>query len=131
MDDIDPKAAAAPTKRLLTMAPLKERASQTAKVIWTGIGALATLGGVVGLVQVFSANNSGGLPAAASSQDVLMEMVKSGDIDVADAERLAELLYGEDGQSNSEGLQDIVESGSERQKKAIAMMAERHSQLAL
>lgn len=62
MDDIDPKAAAAPTKRLLTMAPLKERASQTAKVIWTGIGALATLGGVVGLVQVFSANNSGGLP---------------------------------------------------------------------
>lgn len=111
----------------MAMTPLKERASQTAKVLWTGVGALATLGGVVGLLQVFSASNGGGLAAGASSQDVLMEMVKSGDIDVADAERLAELLYGEDGQAGTEGLKDIVESGSARQKKAIAMLAERHT----
>jgi len=109
------------------MKPLKEHASKTIKLLWTGLGALATLGGVVGLVQVFSANNAGGLSAGASSQDVLMEMVKSGDIDVADAERLAELLYGEDGRSDSEGLKDIAESGTVRQKKAIAMLAERHT----
>lgn len=123
--DVDTVGKAAKTK--VTNMALKERASKTVRVLWTGIGALATLGGVVGLVQVFSSNNSTSLPAGASSQDVLMEMVKSGDIDVSDAERLAELLYGENGQSDAEGLKDIAESGTDRQKKAIALMAERHT----
>ncbi|MEP3655207.1 MAG: hypothetical protein ABJO36_09960 [Litorimonas sp.] len=127
METNDPQIHKEPTKPKLAMKPLKEHASKTVKVLWTGVGALATLGGVVGLLQVFSANNAGGLSAGASSQDVLMEMVKSGDIDVADAERLAELLYGEDGQSDSEGLKDIAEGGTARQKKAIAMLAERHT----
>ena len=127
MDEQDTHPVGEMPKSKLSMAPLKERASQTAKVLWTGVGALATLGGVVGLLQIFSANDAGGLTAGASSQDVLMEMVKSGDIDVADAERLAELLYGEGGPADTEGLQDIVESGTDRQKTAIAMMAERHT----
>ena len=127
MQDSNSEKSDAASKAKVSLAPLKERASQTAKVLWTGIGALATLGGVVGLVQVFSTSNASQLPAGASSQDVLMEMVKSGDIDVADAERLAEILYGENGQADSEGLQDIAESGTDRQKQAIAMMAERHT----
>ena len=127
MENLDPETTGetAPSKPVAI--PLKERASKTVKVLWTGVGALATLGGVVGLVQVFSANNSGSLPAGASSQDVLMEMVKSGDIEVEDAERLAELLYGENGSTDTQGLKDIAESGTDRQKKAIAMMAERHT----
>lgn len=56
-----------------------------------------------------------------------MEMVKSGDIDVADAERLAELLYGENGKANSQALQDIAQSGTNRQKEALALLAERHT----
>ncbi len=127
MENIDTKTPVESVKLRPTNVPLKERASKTVKVLWTGVGALATLGGVVGLVQVFSGNNSSQLPVGATSQDVLMEMVKRGDIDVADAERLAELLYGENGQSDTEGLKDIVESGTDRQKKAIALMAERHT----
>lgn len=111
----------------MSAVPLRERASQTAKILWTGVGALATIGGVMGLVQFVSADNSRGSNAQASSQDVLMEMVKSGDIDVADAERLAELLYGENGAGNTQGLQDIAASGSDRQKEALAMLAERHT----
>ena len=112
MDENEKNTAADNVRHKKALSPLKERASKTAKVLWTGVGALATLGGVVGLVQVFSANNSGGLPAGPSSQDVLMEMVKSGDIEVADAERLAELLYGENGAADTTGLQDIAKSGT-------------------
>lgn len=127
MDDNLTEIMPGQAKPKATNIALRERASKTVRVLWTGIGALATLGGVVGLVQVFSTNSVTQLPAGASSQDVLMEMVKSGDIDVADAERLAELLYGENGQSDTEGLKDIAESGTDRQKKAIALMAERHT----
>lgn len=127
MDTSDTQETGEDAAPKIKAVPLRERASQTARVLWTGVGALATLGGVVGLIQVFSMGNSGGLTAGASSQDVLMEMVKSGDIDVADAERLAELLYGENGAADTQGLQDIVESGSDRQKKAIALLAERHT----
>lgn len=127
MEDGENKSMTSSASSKLSLAPLKERASQTAKVLWTGVGALATLGGVVGLLQ-FSAGNSGSPSSSAvSSQDVLMEMVKSGDIDVADAERLAELLYGENGAADTEGLQDIVKSGTDRQKEAIALLAERHT----
>ena len=127
MDENEKNTAADNVRHKKALSPLKERASKTAKVLWTGVGALATLGGVVGLVQVFSANNSGGLPAGPSSQDVLMEMVKSGDIEVADAERLAELLYGENGAADTTGLQDIAKSGTDRQKEALTLLAERHS----
>jgi tetratricopeptide (TPR) repeat protein len=112
------------------LAPLRDRASRTMKVLWTGVGALATLGGVMGLFQVLSAGSTASSKANASSQDVLMEMVKSGDIEVADAERLAELLYGENGGATAEGLQDIAQTGTDRQREALSLLAERHTRKA-
>lgn len=124
MDETEHNNSDAPTIKL---SPLRERASKTAKGLWTAVGALATLGGVVGLIQVFSTGSSASLGKSVSSQDVLMEMVSRGDIDVDDAERLAEILFGQDSGADSEGLQDIVEGGSDRQKEALALLAERHT----
>ncbi len=128
--DQTPDMDSSETGAKMTTLPLWDRASRTMKVLWTGLGALATLGGVVGLFQVLSMNALSDKSAEKSGQEKIIEMVQSGDVSLEEAERLARVLYGDESAPDgnvTEAIQTLATSGSARQKEAIQMIGLRHS----
>ena len=88
---------------------------------WTILGGLATLGGVLGLIQLVS----GGM-SPRTEQARMLDMIAEGELTASEAERLAVAFAepGGDAVLSSGELRDITVEADSRQREALALMAD-------
>lgn len=104
---------------------LKDRVSKTGRLLWSGVGVLATVGGVYGLYQTLSKPD----PAASAAEDVIVAMVESNVIGAEEASRIVSSLSGNNSESSvsAGALQDIAKNGTDAQREGLRMLREKHS----
>ncbi|MEO1028093.1 MAG: tetratricopeptide repeat protein, partial [Pseudomonadota bacterium] len=98
--------------------------SAVGRIIASSAGAIATIGGVIGVYQLLASPSK---PAISSTQDMIVAMVDQKVISLEDASRIAFALAenGEQGQSGAaESIQKIAAEGTDNQRKAIQLLSE-------
>ncbi len=105
---------------------LKERVSKTGRLMWSGLGVLATIGGVFGLYQTLLKP----APAPANTaEDVIVAMVESKVIDIEEAGRIVSSLSGgsSDSTVSAGAVQDVAKNGTDAQREGLRLLREKHT----
>lgn len=108
---------------------MRDRMSAVGRVIASAAGAIATIGGVIGVYQLVASPNDK-TTGIETAQDMIVAMVDQQVISLEDASRIAFALSGEsrpNGEGAAESIQKIAATGTENQRKAIQLLSERRT----
>lgn len=106
---------------------LKDRVSKTGRVLWSGIGVLATMGGVFGLYQTLAKPDQS--ISGATAEEVIVSMVENKVIGAEEAGRIVSSLTSGSAESSlSIGtVQDVAANGTDRQREGLRLLSEKHT----
>lgn len=118
-DDLNPEAPPA-SKKTLVQAKLSDSVKSTGRIVWTAIGVMATLGGVLGLYQFFQPSQPNTRDATGT---LLVAMVAEGVITSEQAENLSNALIEPSVEITVEETVSLKAALDEQDKDAIVAMA--------
>ena len=117
--DLQPEPSSAP-KKAFDQAKLTDSVKSTGRLIWTAVGVMATLGGVLGLYQCFDPSESNDRDATGT---LLVAMVAEGVITDEQAQNLTNALTEPTAELTVEETVTLKAALDEQDKSAIIAMA--------